>query len=546
MNIQTILKSTIFVIFFISTLWLVAGVPFVFNSPDENANYIFAKTFSESGTFKLHDSANLELGGIIHSRSTLAVGEYIVPKSFFGLSLISGAIGWLFGQVAILLVVPVLAILCVLAWRSIIYKIFKNAQLADLTALMLMIHPAFWYYTGRTMMHNVAFVAFLIFSAWFLISTPWHRWLKDRLWLAEYLNTIFASLMLGLALVIRTAEGIWVLPLAAFLLWYGRKKISWRQLILFILTLALPLTIILTVNNSLYGSPFSTGYTVGEGYIPVQTELEIQPEQVDAVNNPQASSGIAGIFLPFGFHEYNIVHNVWNYGFLLFPWMSILAAIGLLTVFIQRHNLWMMLASITVVLSIWLGIVYGSWWFADNPDPRVISLANSHVRYWLPLFVFASLFSAKAILWLSNMIKHKGARAFTVVIFSIALVILSGWSIFSGQDGFIKVRKNLLTSAEKRQIVLENTESEAIVIVDRADKFLFPDRRVVTPLRSQSTYTAIPALHEVAPLYYFGITLPEEDIDFFNKATLSKVNLKISVVIHAFDETLYQITTIEK
>ena len=41
----------------------------------------------------------------------------------------------------------------------------------------------------------------------------------------------------------------------------------------------------------------------------------------------------------------------------------------------------------SLVVSAWLLVVYGSWWFSDNPDPTAITLGSSYVRYFLPLYI---------------------------------------------------------------------------------------------------------------------------------------------------------------
>ncbi len=202
-------RALILVIFFISTLTLSVGTPF-FNSPDENATFVFAKQFARGQTFEVKDEINVELNGIIHPRSTIALGEYIIPISFLGLPFLSGIIGSVLGPSTMLLITPILAVLALLAWRSSMLRFYcgdsvtdavtespQQIHFADLSALFLMVHPAFWYYSARTMMHNVGFVSLLILAFWFAFVRPLKK---------QWLNWVGSGTLLGFVIGFRTSE----------------------------------------------------------------------------------------------------------------------------------------------------------------------------------------------------------------------------------------------------------------------------------------------------------------------------------------------------
>jgi hypothetical protein len=77
--------------------------------------------------------------------------------------------------------------------------------------------------------------------------------------------------------------------------------------------------------------------------------------------------------------------------------------------------------------------------------------------------------------------------------------------------------------------------------VDRADKYLFPSRQVIVPLRAERTYAMMPVIVPSIPLYYFGITFPENDVQYLNNERLASVGLRIESVVTVDDETLYRI-----
>jgi len=193
-----------------------------------------------------------------------------------------------------------------------------------------------------------------------------------------------------------------------------------------------------------------------------------------------------------------------------------------------------------VVATVWMVVMYGSWRIIDNPDPLAITVGNSHVRYWLPLFVMSSVFAALAFdeLWK----RLKGSLRLVGVGVLVGVVTMNAHTVFAGTDGFIATRAALMTFEQKRAVIVANTESDAIVIVDRADKYVFPYRQVIVPLRSDSTYAILPTLVPMVPVYYFGITFPEKDLNHVNEVILAPMHLKATLVTTVQEESLYRIT----
>lgn len=525
MNWKNIVRITILILFFLSTLWLVVGVPDIFNSPDERANFVFTSQFIETGRLAIHESFNQEVGGVIHPRSVLAFDDQLLPTSFIGLPIVYGLVGKLLGQWSVVYLTPFLAALAIVAWWKTTRRLFDAETLADLSALFLMIHPAFWLYTGRTMMHNVAFVAFLIFAAWFIFA-------RERV---THQRAIGAAIMIVLALFFRSAEVVWVGALTIGAAYYIFKHSSWKMFAVFVGVLVIGAVSILVANKSVFGGYFETGYTLHD---PDYTFTFSEP--VEDIQNPP--DGLLGFVFPFGIHELAILRHVYWYGIWLFPWMTVVSALGMLLVlrrWKKERAPWKMLTVVTLTLAAWLAIVYGSWTFNDNPDPSVVTLGNSYVRYWLPLFVLASPFAARAIFALRSVMQNRRASNALAATLAGIMILLSTRLVFFGHDGFIETRNHLFEFEGKREYILSSTESESIIIVDRADKFLFSDRKVVTPLRSEQTYAAIPALEALAPLYYFGITFPEEDIDYLETVFVPGYQFEFVETIE--NESLYQI-----
>lgn len=515
-------------VFFASTLVLSIGANGLFNSPDENANWQFANLFSQTGELSFSQTEDDQIDSIIHPRSVLSFEHRLVPSSFLGLPVLSGLFGSLWGSSAILLFTPLLALLALLAWRSTMVRLFEDSLLADLSAFFLAIHPAFWYYSGRVMMHNVSFVAFLIFSAWVVVRRPLS--IRQRV----DFNFLFSGAMLGLAVATRSSELLWLAGLVITLFFLYRKHLSVYQVGGWLFGAVLILLPFAYLNQELYGGYLTTGYTVPE---------------ITSISSSESAPGSAmstvlvriyHFFFPFGIHELATLRHVWQYGFYLYPWLSFLSAVGLLIAIISK-GLWRRLAVATIVIGAYLGVLYGSWNIADNPDPLAVTIGNSYARYWLPLFVIGSAFCALAVRFAVRRFGQNNWYTLTVFATLMVTLLFSVQVVWGGEDGFLATRKHLDEFAIKREAILSSTEDDAVIINDRADKYLWPTRDVVVPLRASKTTDHLAALAASAPLYYFGITLPETDLEFFKTTILQPVGLEIRLVTTVADESLYQI-----
>ena len=72
--------------------YLPTSALFIFNSPDETANFFATESFNFYNSFGRPEPLNDIAGGLIHPRSIVARGDYLLPVSFIGLPLIYGAL----------------------------------------------------------------------------------------------------------------------------------------------------------------------------------------------------------------------------------------------------------------------------------------------------------------------------------------------------------------------------------------------------------------------------------------------------------------------
>lgn len=512
----------------------------VYVSPDETANGYFAQRFAETLSLRGSTDELLEVFDRLHPRSTLVDDGKLVPGSFLGLPTLYGFFVMILGSLALWILTPLLTILAAHAWSRLVERYLNDSthlrstsfggQVANISYLLFLLHPAVWYYSARGLMHNVLFLDLLVLAAWlWVLRLMGAKKKQPSVW-----NDLLAGLFIGLALFVRTSEFLWIgvgLMMAGLVWW---RTLSWRRLRAGLFGLIVGVGLLFLMNTLTYGSPFTTGYTLGEPNVP---EL-IATDSIDSV-----------ALLPFGFHPMNAWRHFSSYAVMMFWWLSVLALPGFFLLLAHKANRrtirWAILLATCV--SLWLVFMYGSWEIHDNPDPRQITMANSYVRYWLPLYLFSTPMIAMTIAWLSTRGRSLLSQRLIVAILIVVVVGLNVNATFvQGQDGLVRMREELLSSTRIQESVLRYTESNSVIIVDRGDKLFFPHRYVWYPLRDEATYATMPAILESITLYYYGITFPQTDLDYLNDSRLKRMGLGIELIETYGDESLYRIMEVSE
>jgi len=544
-------------LFFVSSLILSAGVPDMYNSPDERAAAVSIEAFIRDNHFSVSEPLNPEFGGVLAPRSMVSaprqgsgqVGDSLVPITFPGLPLFYGIVGKAMSFPLTKFLTPLLAVLAVLAWRKTLES-FLSRRASLIASILLLTLAGFWFYSARAFMHNVPFLAFLIFGFFFLSR----KGFRPR-------DAILAGLMFGLALLFRTSEIVWMSLVGLVFLVAFVRKIRFKPLALFLAALVIGLSPLFFWNQAHFGSSWQFGYTVSA---PVFSPPKLsEPLPAKIVASPPSRAMLSQMLFPFGFHPRTAWKNFVDYQLELTWWMTILTIFGLALMgsgrtmdFLKskksivrpdpkRAKTLQAIVLVTFLAGGYLTFLYGSWTITDNPDPQAVTLANSYVRYWLPIYLVSTIPAALFIEWLAG--RARTLLSQRLVIGSV-LLLVSALSIrlvfFHPDDGLVRTRAVLFESIEIRDELLARTQPESVIIVDYADKILFPHRRVVVPLRSQATYDALPSIVERLPTYYYGITLPESDLDHLNQEILSPRGLTAEPITTINIETLYRIHTL--
>jgi hypothetical protein len=136
-----------------------------------------------------------------------------------------------------------------------------------------------------------------------------------------------------------------------------------------------------------------------------------------------------------------------------------------------------------------------------------------------------------------------GARQnlFVGLVMAVLATAGIGSAFLAPGEGLAAVRLNLFRYENLARQIHSLTGPNDLIVVDRDDKVLFPDRAVMQPLRSEATYQALPRLvKRLGHVYYLGITFPAKDFNWLNSVKLPPLGLRIEPVTQLGEETLYR------
>lgn len=503
--------------------------PQIWNSPDETAVAFFAKHMSYGGNLASLETFNAFKANIVHPRSIVSVDGFLSPGSFYGtMYIFAGAIK-VFGQYGFAIGTPILVALAGLLIFFSLRRLFGERE-ALIAEILFFANPGIWYFASRGLFPNAMFIALAVIGAAVFYLRPWQSWANGRGLpiFGKIIDYSLASFVLGMAFLVRPVEFLWLLPLLFVWAFAKRKSLGWASPVIVVIWAALFVATFLYINNSLYGSPWAVGYTVGSSAPGVSVPALSQGSSL-----PAAISAPRPFVLPFGFHPRFALTNVWNYVILFAWWLPALALIGfLLTTERKRRQLWL---RVWVWVTLLLGIYYGSGLFLDSSVSQW-TVGSSYIRYFLPASIILIPLAAEG-LWLAGKKRWKYVAPILAV-----FVLLSGWTVyFRSAESLVPMRKQLGNYQVVKDYVLKETKAGDFIITERSDKIFFPDRRVVLNLRDPKTLSAIPDLLDWANVYYYGITISEKELPEINKE-LHNRKVQLGRVKSFGNETLYSIT----
>lgn len=471
--------SVIFFLIYCFLSWQGINNQGVFNSPDENANYFFINYFISERSLVWEEPLNAEFSDMLLPRSyNLYFGNY-VPGSFMGLIVIYGVFGLLLGSKLIYFLTPLLAVAGVNYFYRLIEKIF-DSQVALFSSIILFFLPPFWYYSSFAFFHNILFSVFFIIAFYYLFSCPDNK-----------RNYILSAIFLVFAVWTRTNEIFWIGLILIIVFLVFKEKLYWRSLVAFLFVLILGALLLLHFNNQVYGDFFNFGYN------------SLESTQHNTYQPETATPAITSSYLlPFGFDINNIYQNFKIYFIGQLWWIFIPSVLGLwylIKNFKNQDIKKRLYVFIVLIISLYLIIYYGSY----LPDDVQKDISGAHLRYFLPVFIFlipAAVFFFKKIGQLLP-----GGNFFAAGFILIGMVFSSYQVLLAGPNSLMAVSKNLQNYESIRTKVIQNTEADSIIVTSWADKFLFPERKIISGIPAENKLDSFATLVNEYPVYLFEI-----------------------------------------
>ncbi len=496
------------------------GLPERFNSPDEAANAFFAKRLAQglSMAAPITDSV-LQNINIIHPRSVGVINNNLIPAGFIGLSLIIGLLGYVFGIWLLPLVTPLLGMIGLVSFFYLIKK-YLGTKEAWLGLILLATLPSYWYYHSRSFYHNALFFDLVLLGiCLFAYLDKTKKWWQYGV----------IGLILGGALTIRTSEIFWLTTAAALWWWLRRQELNNKFVVYLVGGVVVGFLPTILTNLYLYGHPFSIGYKSGL----------IFPSD-DLLANTWL---VKQLILPFGVNLKNIWQASLKYLVILMPWWSVLAVVGWFKIIFDWQKLPSNLRQIIwpiLLASVWLVVLYGSWYFVDSPNPSDITLGTSYARYWLPIYALSLLPILYFFKWLMSLRVGKYIVVFLIGIYVVCSVYLVWWQPL---EGLAVIRGNVIRFEQISLAIQKNTEFDSVIVAERTDKMFWPARQVIFALANDSDFTAVKNIIQSGKkVYKFQPTLSVKELGDLNKVWLGQYYLQLLPVGHGWSGySLYQI-----
>jgi hypothetical protein len=407
----------------------------VFNSPLQNVTYELAGRWADTGrptvTADRFDDLPADVAPALTPRDAGLRNGEVVPKDHpFPVALFAAV--HRVGSSLVPLFTPLAGAACVVALAALAMAL-TGSRLAT-AAVLLAVVPAtsFWLSASTTISSDTVGLLALLSTALLLVRTPLTRRavlgagvLAGLVVTARYTNlAMVAALVAGVALV---------------------RKDERRTLLWLLPGLGLLVLLVAGYHTWLYGSPVRTGYGIG-------LDLAAQTANPDD----------AGLL---SFRVEALENHVRSY--LLRPEVLVLLGLGMAGVVatVRRRAWWVALtpaAGLSVLLCYYAGrMTWGVEHFEANA---------SFLRYLLPVLAFVALSVGVLVARLP-----RGAAGGVVAVLVVAGVLAARTDVDA--SGGLRVRRE--AERDNRVVqddVLAATSSDALVIVNRADKYLWPQR----------------------------------------------------------------------
>ncbi len=448
-------------------------LPFAFRgkyaSPDETAVATVAERLG-SGQSPRVDEALAIAYPWLHPRSWVSQGAVLVPVGFLGWPLLLSPWVAVMGKG----VLPWVAWLWFVSGFYPFYRLLRqrfSSPSAAIGVLTMAATPMVLLYANRALFPNPAVLSAFLWSLWGL-----------ELAKRQTRYSVLAGLLMGVTMIIRPIELIWMLPWWTWKLWELPRT---KRCFVPLCVTGLGVTVLFfALNHLVYGHWWRVGYWIGDNVL-LNTKVILRDSALT----------VKRIF-PFGIHPRAMWWNLQSFtrDFLWPFWLLIGAALATYAFTCKRRVVRykqplsspFLLASTWTLLSLLL--VYGSGVYQDHVQPGAVTVANSFLRYLLPLAAFVGI--ASAFLFEASRAHKK--RSWFVGVLLIGLCSFGIYAVTVKDDeGIIATRAELKRYADIHDQTLHLFPKGSVIISDRSDKIFSSSFRAVSPR---------PSLEEMARL----------------------------------------------
>lgn len=429
----------------------------VLNSPLQNSYYFFSKNYARKGEIQMdleYEELPQEIKIAFTPRDVAQHEDKIVPHSFLYPILVYGTQYTLLGYHCFKIITLLSSIfILILVYKTVTHFLPRNGALMSIAIIGTL--PIFYIFSSKFLKPELLFI--LYFQYFFYSLIKYHK--KTRL---ERLN--LAMLFAVTAVLFRYDGVIYILPIIVyFLILRFRSIFTVKNIAAALILLAIFSVPILTLNNTLYGSPFKVGYQLS-------TEIRRLTASQDST-----AIGVKGV-ISLGF-DYLVASRQFFYSFIYghnIVYTTIISIAVLIVAFSKKYIRQIKESSFfkklfILTLSLFFIVVYLNI-SRRTYSYNVYRLSPSFIRYLLPMNI--SLLSLCLVPIISQ--SSKLVRTLTV-----ALVITVNLFFISRSYGGLIEIPTLESLITQRNFILENTQEDAIIVVYRNDKILVPDRNTL-------------------------------------------------------------------
>jgi len=519
------------------------------SSPDETANYYFSKLWAETGSLIAQSPIDVPEGVLVRPRSFKVVDNTLRPVSFVGLPLLYGFLARLSSVDILPYLTPFFAVLGLLAFFGIVRRLF-NLPTAIIGTTLAAFFPVYWYFTAKSMFHNV------LFAACGLIACYCGLRALDRLRLARHQSVSYfpaliwlavSGLAFGWAIATRTSELLWLIPIALILVIAYFKEIGWYRWLWWASWSWIGMLPAVYWNIILYDHWYGGGYpTMSQSIATIsQTSLSL----FNFHNLADKFTVLWQTIFHFGFWPKQSLTMFQHYVIEMFPWLMPLALIGILVFIFHRRqwkkDKWLYLF-LWILASVFLVLYYGSWTFNDNPDASHFTIGNSYTRYWLPFYLGALPWAAEGLWQLANFLFQ---RRLVKPIVTLAVIGISCWSLHftavGSEEGLKFTAERQVADYHLWSEVLSRTEDDSIIITLYQDKLFFPERQVLVGLFDNNVMNRYYGnLLKKWPVYYFSFRFSDDALEYLNNRRLPPFGYKLEKIWDYNEFALYRLQPI--